>query len=106
MFDYCKCWLGWVLFAGSVIGFLSPFSSIVVRSILSKSVSKAELGKIFSLPASLEAAGRSLEMFKIVLIISSHLVPLFSAPLLTEVYTQTIAIFPGKKQDINVSQCS
>merc|ERR1711994_732867 len=71
-------WNGWVLFAGSVSGFLSAFSSIIIRSMLSKCVTKAELGKIFSLLASLEAA-----------------VPLFAAPLFTYVYTQTINSWTG-----------
>jgi len=71
-------WNGWVLFVGSVCGFLSAFSSIVIRSMLSKCVTKAELGKIFSLLASLEAA-----------------VPLFAAPLFTFVYTKTLETWPG-----------
>ena len=50
---------GWMYFGGTVVGFLSPYISIVVRSMLSKCVTKAELGKIFSLPASIEAGGRS-----------------------------------------------
>ena len=52
---------GWVLFLGACLGFLSAFAAIVIRSMLSKCVSKAELGKIYSLLASLEAAG----MFKV-----------------------------------------
>jgi len=71
-------WNGWVLFAGSVSGFISAFSSIVIRSMLSKCVTKAELGKIFSLLASLEAA-----------------VPLFAAPLFTYVYTHTLETWTG-----------
>merc|ERR1711976_52531 len=71
-------WNGWVLFAGAVSGFLSAFSSIVIRSMLSKCVTKSELGKIFSLLASLEAA-----------------VPLFAAPLFTFVYTKTLETWPG-----------
>ena len=71
-------WNGWVLFLGSCAGFLSAFSSIVIRSMLSKCVSKAELGKIFSLLASLEAA-----------------VPLFASPLFTFVYTQTLQSWTG-----------
>ena len=71
-------WNGWVLFLGSCAGFLSAFSSIVIRSMLSKCVSKAELGKIFSLLASLEAA-----------------VPLFASPLFTFVYTQTLDSWTG-----------
>ena len=71
-------WNGWVLFVGSCAGFLSGFSAIVIRSMLSKCVSKAELGKIFSLLASLEGA-----------------VPLFASPLFTFVYTQTIESWTG-----------
>ena len=71
-------WNGWVLFAGSCAGFLSAFSAIVIRSMLSKCVSKAELGKIFSLLASLEGA-----------------VPLFASPLFTFVYTHTLESWTG-----------
>ena len=69
---------GWVLFVGSCLGFLSAFAAIVIRSLLSKCVSPAELGKIFSLLASLEAA-----------------VPLFAAPLFSLVYTATLDSWPG-----------
>ena len=68
------------MFVGSVSGFISAFSSIVIRSMLSKCVSKAELGKIFSLLASLEAA-----------------VPLFAAPLFTFVYTNTLETWTGER---------
>jgi len=69
---------GWVLFVGACSGFLSTLSAIVIRSILSKVVVKSELGKIFSMVASLEAA-----------------VPLFAAPLFTFVYNHTLDSFPG-----------
>jgi len=69
---------GWVLFVGACSGFLSSLSAIVIRSILSKVVVKSELGKIFSMVASLEAA-----------------VPLFAAPLFTFVYNHTLDSFPG-----------
>jgi len=69
---------GWVLFVGSVCGFLAAFSSIVIRSMLSKCVAKSELGKIFSLVACLENA-----------------VPLFAAPLFTFVYTKTLETWTG-----------
>ena len=69
---------GWVLFVGACSGFLSTLSAIVIRSILSKVVIKSELGKIFSMVASLEAA-----------------VPLFAAPLFTFVYNHTLDSFPG-----------
>ena len=71
-------WNGWILFAGSCAGFLSAFSAIVIRSMLSKCVTKAELGKIYSLLASLEGA-----------------VPLFASPLFTFVYTNTLKSWPG-----------
>ena len=88
---------GWVLFAGSVSGFLSAFSSIIIRSMLSKCVTKAELGKIFSLLASLEAAGEiSPDNIKILILYLS--VPLFAAPLFTYVYTQTINSWTGKSE--------
>ena len=66
------------MFAGNVSGFLSPFAAIVIRSLLSKCVSKSELGKIYSLLASLEAA-----------------VPLLAAPLFTYVYTHTLEAWTG-----------
>ena len=69
---------GWILFVGSCAGFLSAFSAIVIRSMLSKCVTKAELGKIYSLLASLEGA-----------------VPLFASPLFTFVYTNTIQTWTG-----------
>lgn len=71
-------WNGWVLFLGACSGFLSAFAAIVIRSMLSKCVNKSDLGKIYSLLASLEAA-----------------VPLFASPLFTIVYTSTLETFPG-----------
>jgi len=71
-------WNGWVLFLGACLGFLSAFAAIVIRSMLSKCVNKSDLGKIYSLLASLEAA-----------------VPLFASPLFTVVYNSTLDIFPG-----------
>eukprot|EP00092_Neocalanus_flemingeri_P016667 GFUD01018030.1.p1 GENE.GFUD01018030.1~~GFUD01018030.1.p1 ORF type:complete len:510 (-),score=61.02 GFUD01018030.1:1014-2492(-) len=71
-------WNGWVLFLGACLGFLSAFAAIVIRSMLSKCVNKSDLGKIYSLLASLEAA-----------------VPLFASPLFTIVYTSTLETFPG-----------
>jgi len=69
---------GWVMFLGAVTGFLSSMSGICIRSLLSKCVSKSELGKVFSVLASLEAA-----------------VPLVAAPLFTFVYTSTLESFLG-----------
>jgi len=71
-------WNGWVLFLGACLGFLSAFAAIVIRSMLSKCVNKSDLGKIYSLLASLEAA-----------------VPLFASPLFTVVYTSTLETYPG-----------
>jgi len=68
----------WVLFLGACLGFLSSLASIVIRSILSKCVSKSELGKVYSVLASLEAA-----------------VPLFASPLFTFVYSATLESFLG-----------
>ena len=66
---------------------------------LSKCVTKAELGKIFSLLASLEAAG---EIVTEIIITKSLIlyfsVPLFAAPLFTYVYTQTINSWTGKSK--------
>merc|ERR1719278_1557397 len=69
---------GWVLFVGACSGFLSTLSASVIRSLLSKVVVKSELGKIFSMVASLEAA-----------------VPLFAAPIFAFVYNHTLDSFPG-----------
>jgi len=69
---------GWILFIGACLGFLSSLASIVIRSMLSKCVNKSDLGKIYSLLGSLEAA-----------------VPLLAAPLFTVVYNSTLETFPG-----------
>ena len=50
--------LGWILFLGSCLGFLYVFAAIVIWSMLSKCVNKSDLGKIYSLLASLEAEGK------------------------------------------------
>jgi len=71
-------WNGWVLLFGASSGFLSAFAAIVIRSMISKCVNKSDLGKIYSLLASLEAA-----------------VPLFASPLFTIVYTTTLETFPS-----------
>ena len=70
--------LEWVLYVGSVCGFLDFFSSVVIRSMLSKCVTESELGKIFSLLASFEA-----------------IVPIVGAPLITFVYTNTLDSWLG-----------
>ncbi|XP_023327444.1 solute carrier family 46 member 3 isoform X2 [Eurytemora carolleeae] len=69
---------GTVLFFGACLGCISSLSGIVIRSMLSKCVQPSELGKIYSLLASFEAA-----------------VPLFASPLFTAVYNSTIDTFPG-----------
>ena len=68
----------WYVFSGAAIGLLSSTPGITIRSALSKVTPSNELGAIFSLLASLEAA-----------------TPLVLAPLYTFVYNQTLDVFPG-----------
>ena len=68
----------WVMYLGSAVGLLSTAASIVIRAHLSKVAPADELGAIFSLLASLEAA-----------------VPLMTSPLMTLVYNSTLTTFPG-----------
>lgn len=60
------------------MSFLAGLPLIVTRSVISKLVPGDEIGAVFSLLASWEA-----------------LVPLFSGPVYTLVYSHTIDIFPG-----------
>jgi len=69
---------GYILFFGASLGCISSLSGIVIRSMLSKLVPPYELGKVYSLLASLEAS-----------------VPLFATPLFTYVYNSTIESLPG-----------
>ncbi|XP_071441290.1 probable peptidoglycan muropeptide transporter SLC46 [Hetaerina americana] len=68
----------WMMYCSSVIAIFGDTASPVSRSILSKSVPQDELGKVFSLTASLEA-----------------LTPLASSPLYTLLYNKTLHAFPG-----------
>ena len=68
----------WMMYLGSAVGLLSTAASIVIRAHLSKVAPADELGAIFSLLASLEAA-----------------VPLMTSPLMTLVYNSTLTTFPG-----------
>ena len=56
----------------------SSTPTIVIRSLISKIVPKTELGKVFSLLSSLEAA-----------------VPLIISPIVVNIYKATIDQFPG-----------
>ncbi|XP_046384261.1 proton-coupled folate transporter-like isoform X2 [Ischnura elegans] len=67
-----------MMYAGSVISLLHGAASPMMRSIMSKSVPQNELGKIFTLTASLEA-----------------LVPLAAQPLYTYLFNNTLQSFPG-----------
>lgn len=60
------------------VGLLSPQTSSVIRSLLSKVVQESELGKVYTMLGCLEAA-----------------IPLAASPLLTEVYNNTLDTFPG-----------
>ncbi|XP_046384244.1 tetracycline resistance protein, class C-like isoform X2 [Ischnura elegans] len=68
----------WMMYLSSVIAVFGDISSPVSRSILSKNAPQDELGKVFSLTASLEA-----------------LTPLASSPLYTLLYNKTLHTFPG-----------
>lgn len=78
----------WMLYLASVLGLVSTTPAIIIRSILSKVGPKNELGKIFSLVASLEAC-----------------VPLFISPLMTYVYEQTLHVFPGAIFIVSTGLC-
>ncbi|KAK7083800.1 hypothetical protein SK128_012843, partial [Halocaridina rubra] len=62
----------------AAISALGALAMVVNRSLLSKLVPDAELGKVFAMTAAFEAA-----------------VPLMSSPLYTVVYNSTIEVFPG-----------
>ena len=61
------------------MGLLGPQVSTVIRSQLSKVVTERELGKVYTMLGCLEAA-----------------IPLAAAPLLTEIYNNTLETFPGE----------
>ena len=63
---------------GTVVGMISSMPAMTIRSYLSKVTPKENLGSIFSLLASLEAA-----------------IPIVISPLMTYVYKHTINVFPG-----------
>lgn len=60
------------------LGILSSQASTVIRSLLSKTVSSAELGKVYSLLGCLE-----------------NLIPLGMSPLTTELYNSSLDVYPG-----------
>ena len=62
----------------SVCGVMSPQVSTVIRSLLSKTVPEADLGKVYTLLGCLEAA-----------------IPLAASPLLTVIYNNSLDTFPG-----------
>ena len=57
---------------------MSPQVSTVIRSLLSKTVPEADLGKVYTLLGCLEAA-----------------VPLAASPLLASIYSSSLKTFPG-----------
>ena len=61
-----------------VCGVMSPQVSTVIRSLLSKTVPGADLGKVYTLLGCLEAA-----------------IPLAASPLLTVIYNNSLDTFPG-----------
>ena len=62
----------------SLCGLMSPQVSTVIRSLLSKTVPEADLGKVYTLLGCLEAA-----------------IPLAASPLLTVIYNNSLDTFPG-----------
>jgi len=68
----------WMMYLGTVVGMISSMPAMTIRSYLSKVTPKENLGSIFSLLASLEAA-----------------IPIVISPLMTYVYKHTINVFPG-----------
>lgn len=68
----------WLLYLSSVVALMSTTPPIVIRSYLSKVTPADELGRIFSLVASLEAC-----------------VPLITSPIMTLIYNSTLDFFPG-----------
>merc|ERR1711874_366623 len=69
---------GAMFYFGSCLGLLADQSSVVIRSLLSKVTHQDEIGKVYSLLSSLEAA-----------------VPLAAAPLFSEIYNNTMETFIG-----------
>ena len=65
---------------------MSTATFIIIRSMVSKIVSKSEVGRIFSLISSLDS-----------------LIPIMIAPGLTELYKVTIDFFPGKSNSLLIS---
>lgn len=68
----------WHLYFGTAISFMKGVISAMYRSILSNVVPPSDIGKIFSSAAFFETV-----------------MPLFSGPLYTYIYSQTITTYPG-----------
>ena len=78
--------LSCLFFPGLSVGAMSTATFIIIRSMVSKIVSKSEVGRIFSLISSLDS-----------------LIPIMIAPGLTELYKVTIDFFPGKSISFSIS---
>ena len=74
------------LFLGLSVGAMSTATFVIIRSMVSKIVSRSEVGSIFSLISSLDS-----------------LIPILIAPGLTELYKVTIDFFPGKYTNWRIS---
>ncbi|KAG8231948.1 hypothetical protein J437_LFUL008868 [Ladona fulva] len=68
----------WMIYCSSILSVFGGASSPIARSILSKSVPQEDLGKVFSLTASLEA-----------------LTPLAASPLYSLLFENTLNYFSG-----------
>ena len=71
------------IFLGLSVGAMSTATFVIIRSMVSKIVSRSEVGSIFSLISSLDS-----------------LIPILIAPGLTELYKVTIDFFPGTNTQV------
>merc|ERR1712179_783911 len=68
------------------LGLLGGQSSMVIRSLLSKLVTKSDLGKVYSMLGCLE-----------------NIIPLIFSPILTYTYNHTLNTFPGAVYTVSAS---
>ena len=75
-----------IIFTARCLGLLGGQSSMVIRSLLSKLVSKSDLGKVYSMLGCLE-----------------NIIPLIFSPILTFTYNHTLNTFPGAVYAVSAS---